>query len=88
MKLPKSVDKCDQPESRWLRLFNLVAFDLKEGVTSCQCCIFWRGFGFALLFFATPVWLATLGLWYLASAALGVQVLLAWIISSFFGDPK
>lgn len=88
MKLPKSVDKCDQPESRWLRLFNFVASDLKEGVTSCQCCIFWRGFALALAMFIGPVGLALAGWWFASGFLFTVIVGSAWIVAtSPLGEP-
>lgn len=87
MRVPKQLDKCDHPESRWLRLFNLVASDLKSGIDSCQCCIFWRGFFFACLFFLAPGILLGLG-WYAAAAWMfAVQFASTLLASAFFGDP-
>lgn len=43
MKWPKRLDKCDHPASLWLLVFNFLAYDLKQGIDTCQCCVFWRG---------------------------------------------
>lgn len=87
MQLPKQVDRCDHQESRWLRLFNILAADLKTGVDTCQCCVFWRGFFFACLFFLLPGIFLGLGLWLAAFGLFAAQVASTWLVGTFFGDP-
>jgi hypothetical protein len=86
MKLLKYLDKCDHPESRWLRIFNLVAADLKGG-GACQCCIFWRGFAFAIAFFAAPTIAILLGYFLLGSAIVGLLLTVIAIVTTYYGDP-
>jgi hypothetical protein len=82
MRLPKQLDKCDHPWSRWLRIYNILAADIE-----CRCCVFWRGFIFAVAFFALPV-IALLMDYYLAGFLIFAALIVATaIIATYHGDP-
>ena len=87
MKLPKQLDKCDHPESRWLRLYNLVAADLKEGATTCQCCVFWRGFAFAVAFFTLPTLAVIFGYTAIGLTIFTILTAACAVVTTYFGDP-
>jgi hypothetical protein len=87
MKLPKQIDKCDHPESRWLRLYNLLAIDLKEGVDTCQCCVFWRGFAFAVAFFAAPTIALLLGYPLAGLTIFTLLTTVCAVVTTYYGDP-